>query len=169
MPLAATMLNAVALSLVALGLLGAGLAVWQLLGWTVFGSLPPLADAWRDAGLTGEILAVFFARLPLVLLGAFAFHAALAWLGWGLHRRRPWARGVALAFAFAWAGLAAAGYALAQHALADLARGHPQYLHFASVAASLAAEVALVNGALAAALVLLLIQRAVRAQFSAGS
>jgi hypothetical protein len=55
-----------------------------------------------------------------------------------------------------------------RYALADLARGYPGQAHFAAVAGSLALEVALVNVALAAALVLLLIQPAVRVQFSAG-
>ena len=57
---------------------------------------------------------------------------------------------------------------VARYALADLTRGYPEHAHFAAVAGSLALEVALVNVALAAALVLLLIQPAVRAQFSAG-
>jgi hypothetical protein len=166
--LAVTMVTAVALSLAALGTLGAGLAAWQLLAWAVFGSMPLVADAWRDAGVTGELMVAFFARLPLVLGAAIVFHTIVAWLGFGLLWRRPWARLATLVFAFAWAGLATLGFGLARYALEDLARGYPKQAHFAHVAETLATQVALVNVALAAALVLLLIQPAVRAQFSAG-
>jgi hypothetical protein len=92
----------------------------------------------------------------------------VAWLGIGLFWRRPSARRAALVFAVVWAGLAALAFAVVRYALEDLARGYPEHAHFARVAESLATEVALVNVALAAALMLLLIQPAVRAQFSAG-
>jgi hypothetical protein len=166
--LAVTMLTAVALSLAALGMLGAGLAAWQLLAWVAFGRAPLVADAWRDAGLTGELMVGFFAWMPLVLGAAIVFHSIVAWLGVGLLWRRPWARRATLGFAAVWAGLAALACGVARYALEDLARGYPERAQFARVAASLALEVALVNVALAAALVLLLIQPAVRAQFSAG-
>ncbi len=166
--LAVTMLTAVALSLATLGTLGAGLASWQLLGWVVAGSLPVVADAWRDAGLTGEIMVALFNWLPLVLGAAIVFHTGVAWLGVGLLWRRPWARRATLALAFTWAAVAALGFAIARFALADLARGYPERAHFAHVAQALAAQVTLVNLVLATLLVLLLIQPAVRAQFSAG-
>ena len=83
-------------------------------------------------------------------------------------RERPWARRATLGFAFAWGGLAMLSLGVARYALADLASGYPEHAHFAAVAGSLALEVALVNVALAAALMLLLIQPAVRVQFSAG-
>ena len=166
--LAVTMLTAVARSLAALGTLGAGLAAWQLLGWLTAGSAPLVADAWRDAGLTGELMVGFFGWLPLVLGAAIVFHTVVAWLGIGLFWRRPWARRATLAFSFGWAGVAALTFAVARYALEDLARGYPDRAHFARVAESLAAEVALVNVGLAAALVLLLIQPAVRAQFRSG-
>jgi hypothetical protein len=166
--LAVTMLTAVAASLAALGTLGACLAGWQLVIWAVSGGLPLVADSWRDAGLTGELMVAAFERLPLVLGAAIAFHALVAWLGVGLLWRRPWARRATLIFAFAWAGVATLSWGIAHYVLADLARGYPERAHFAAVAGALAAQVALVNVALAAALVLLLIQPAVRAQFSAG-
>ena len=166
--LAVTMLTAVALSFAVLGALGAALAGWQLLGWVLAGSVPLVADAWRDAGLTGELMVAFFRWLPAVLGAAIAFHTFVAWLGLGLLWRRPWARRAALAFAWIWGGLAALALGVARYVLADLARGYPEYAHFAAVAGTLAAEVALVNLALALALVLLLIQPAVRVQFSAG-
>ncbi len=166
--LAVTMLTAVALSLATLGLLGAGLAAWQLLGWLTFGSVPMVADAWREAGLTGELMVGFFRWLPLVLGAAVVFHGVVAWLGLGLLWRRPWARRATLGFAFAWAAVAALAFGVVRFALEDLARGYPERAHFAHVAESLALEVTLVNVALAAALVLLLIQPAVRVQFSAG-
>lgn len=166
--LAVTMLTAVALSFAVLGTLGAALAGWQLVGWALAGSVPLVADAWRDAGLTGELMVAFFRWLPAVLGAAIAFHTLVAWLGLGLLWRRPWARPAALAFACVWAALAALALGIVHYVLADLARGYPQYAHFAEVAGSLAVQVALVNLALAAALVLLLIQPAVRVQFSAG-
>lgn len=166
--LAVAMLTAVALSLAALGTLGAVLAAWQLLGWVAAGSVPLVADSWRDAGLAGELMVAFFGWLPAVLGAAIVFHTLVAWLGVGLLWRRPWARRAALGFAFVWAAVATLAFGVARYALEDLARGYPQHAHFAQVAESLAVEVALVNVALAAALVLLLIQPAVRAQFSAG-
>ncbi len=166
--LAVTMVTAVALSLAALGTLGAGLAAWQLVGWVTAGSVPLVADAWRNAGLTGELMVGFIGWLPLVLGAAIVFHTIVAWLGVGLVWRRPWARRATLVFSFAWAALAALGFAVTRYALEDLARGYPEHAHFARVAESLATEVTLVNVALALAVVLLLIQPAVRAQFSAG-
>ena len=166
--LAVTMVTAVALSLTALGMLGAGLAAWQLLAWLAAGSLPLVADVWRNAGLTGELMVGFIGWLPAVLGAAIAFHLVVAWLGVGLLWRRPWARRATLGFAFAWGGLAVLSLGVVRYALADLARGYPEHAHFAAVAGSLALQVALVNVALAAALVLLLIQPAVRTQFSAG-
>lgn len=166
--LAVTMLTAVGLSLAALGALGAGLATWQLFAWLAAGSVPLVADAWRNAGLTGELMVGFIGWLPLVLGAAIIFHTIVAWLGVGLLWRRPWARRATLVFACVWGSLAALAFGVARFALADLARGYPQHAHFAEVAGSLALQVALVNVALAAALVLLLIQPAVRVQFSAG-
>jgi hypothetical protein len=166
--LAVTMLAAVALSLAVLGTLGAGLAAWQLLAWAVSGSVPLVADAWRDAGLTGQLMVGFFAWLPLVLIAAIVFHSIVAWLGVGLFWRRPWARRATLVFACVWASLATLVFLIVRYALEDLARGYPARAQFARAAESLAGEVALANVALAAALVLLLIQPAVRALFSAG-
>ncbi len=166
--LAVTMLTAVALSLATLGMLGAGLAAWQLLGWLTAGSVPLVAEAWRNAGLTGAFMVGFIGWLPAVLGAAILFHLGVAWLGVGLLWRRPWARRATLLFAFGWGGVAALSFGLAHYALADLARGYPQHAHFAAVAESLALELGLVNVALAAALALLLIQPAVRLQFSAG-
>jgi len=167
--LAVTMLTAVALSLAVLGTLGAALAAWQLLGWALAGSVPLVADAWRSAGLAGELLVAFFRWLPAVLAAAIVFHTLVAWLGVGLLWRRPWARRAALTFACGWGALAALALGVARYVLADLARGYPEYAHFAALAGSLAAQVALVNLVLAAALALLLVQPAVRVQFSAGS
>ena len=166
--LAVTMLTAVGMSLATLGTLGAGLAAWQLLGWAVAGSSPQVADAWRDAGLTGELIVGFFGWLPLVLGAAIVFHTFVAWLGVGLLWRRPGARRTALAFACGWAGLAVLGWLAARLALADLARGYPERAGFAQAATALATEVTLLNVGLAVLLVLLLVQPAVRAQFSAG-
>ena len=166
--LALAMLNSVALGLAVLGTVGAGLAAWQLLAWAVAGSLPLVADAWRDAGLTGELMVALFDWLPLVLGAALVFHATVAWLGVGLLWRRAGARRTALVFAAGWAGLAVLGWLAARLALADLARGYPERAEFARAAATLAAEVTLLNVGLAVLLVLLLIQPAVRAQFSAG-
>ena len=167
--LAVMMLSAVALSLIGFGILGAGLAAWQLLGWLLAGQVPLLAASWRNAGLTGELLALFFSWLPALLALAIVFHGFVAWLGTGLLWRRSWARRTALGFTVAWVGLAALGFAVARYALEDLARGYPERASFARVAESLILEVTLVNIVFAAALVLLLIQPAVRAQFSAGS
>jgi hypothetical protein len=167
--LALTMLTAVAASLAALGTIGASLAAWQHAALAASGAGPVVAASWRDAGLTGELMVAAFAHLPLVLGAAIVFHSLVAWLGVGLLWRRPWARRATLFFACAWAGVAAASWGLTHYVLADLARGYPERAHFASVAGALAAQVALVNLALAAALVLLLIQPAVRAQFRSGS
>jgi hypothetical protein len=166
--LAVTMLTAVALSLTVLGTLGAALAGWQLLGWAFAGGVPLVADAWRGAGLAGELLVAFFRWLPVLLGAAIVVQTLIAWLGVGLLWRQPWARRAALAFACAWAVLAALALGVAHYVLADLGRGYVQYAHFAAVVESLAVEVTLVNLALAVALALLLIQPAVRVQFSAG-
>ena len=166
--LAVTMLSAVALSLTVLGALGAGLAAWQLLGWAVVGGLPVIADAWRGAGVAGTLLVAFFDYLPVVLGIAMIGQSIVAWLGLGLLWRRPWARRATIGFAFVWTALAVLLFGIVRYALEDLARGYPERSAFAHAAESLSTEITLVNVALAAALVLLLIQPAVRAQFSAG-
>jgi hypothetical protein len=166
--LAVTMLTGVALGLAGLGALGACLAAWQLLGWLALGALPPVADTWRHAGVTGALIVAFFDWLPLVLGAAIAFHTLVAWLGVGLYWRRAWARRGTLLFAGCWAAVAALAWAVVRYALEDLARGYPDRAAFARAAEALADQLALVNVALAAGLLLLLIQPAVRAQFSAG-
>ena len=166
--LAIIMLTAVALSLVGLGSLGACLAAWQLAGFVLFGGAPPVADGWRHAGLTGELLVGLFAWLPALLVSAVVAQALIAWLGLGLLWRRPWARHGTVALAMLWATLAGCGWAMAHYALADLARGYPQHAAFAHAAAVIAGQVAFVNVGLATTLVVFLIQPAVRAQFTAG-
>ena len=166
--LALTLVTTVGLAFAVLGTVGAGLAGWQLTGWLLLGNVPQVADAWRHAGLTGQLFVALFDWLPLVLALAIAFHAFVAWLGVGLLWRRPGARRTALAFACGWAGLAVLGWLAARLALADLARGYPERAAFAHAAGALATEVTLLNVGLAVLLVLLLVQPAVRAQFSAG-
>jgi hypothetical protein len=167
--LAVTLLTAVGLCLAGLGTLGVLLAGWQLLAWVVISSLPPVADVWRHAGLTGELIVAFFAWLPLILLVAIAFHGAVAWLGLGLLWRRSWARRPAIVFSALWIAVAAAAWLVVRYALDDLARGYPDHASFALAAQALATQVTILNVGLATALILLLIQPAVRAQFSAGS
>jgi len=167
--LAMTMLTAVGLCLAALGTLGVVLACWQLLGWALTGALPVIADTWRHAGLTGELMVAFFAWLPLVLAVAIAFHACVAWLGVGLLWRRPWARRAGLVFAAVCAVTAGGTWIGVHAALEDLARGYPERAGFARVAEALAAQVGLASIALSAALAWLLVQPAVRAQFRPGS
>ena len=165
--LATTMVNAVGLALGILGVVGAALAGWQLLGWTVAGSMPVVADVWRHSGLTGDIIVAFFAWMPQLLAAAILWHLIVAWLGVSLVWRRPWAWSGGLAFAFLWAATAAGAWALAIVALEDLARGYPERAIFARAAELLAGSVALGNIAIGAALALLLLQRPVRAQFTA--
>jgi len=162
------MLTGVAFGLASLGALGACLAAWQLIGWLTLGALPPVADAWRHAGVTGALIVAFFDWLPLVLGAAIAFHALVAWLGVGLYWRRAWARRGALVFAACWAGVAVAAWGVVRYALEDLARGYPDRAAFARAAQVLASQLVLVNIGLAAGLLLLLIQPAVRAQFRSG-
>jgi hypothetical protein len=166
--LAVTLVSAIGLSLAALGSLGVLLASWQLLGWIAFGGLPPVADVWRHSGLTGELMVALFAWLPLVLLLAIAFHGAVAWLGAGLVWRRPWARRGAIVFAAVWIAATATAWLVVHHALLDLARGYAARAAFARAALVLANQVTLATIGLATALILLMIQPAVRAQFSAG-
>ena len=166
--LALTLVTTVGLAFATLGTIGACLALWQLAAWLLLGSVPQVADAWRHAGVTGQLFVALFDWLPLVLALAAAFHAFVAWLGLGLLWRRAGARRAALAFAFSWAGLAVLGWLAARFALSDLARGYPERAEFARVATTLATQVTVLNVVLAALLVLLLVQRAVRAQFSAG-
>jgi hypothetical protein len=166
--LAVTIVSAVGLSRAGLGSLGVLLAGWQLLWWVVLGSLPPVADVWRHSGVTGELIVALFAWLPLILLLGIFFHGVAAWLGLGLLWRRSWARRGAIAFAALWIAIAAVAWLVVRYALEDLARGYPDRAGFALAAQALATQVTVLNVGLAAAMVLLLIQPAVRAQFSVG-
>ncbi|HXQ63763.1 MAG TPA: hypothetical protein VN787_02815 [Steroidobacteraceae bacterium] len=167
--LAVTMLNAVGLCLAGLGVLGVVLAFWQLLGWAVAGAIPTVADIWRHSGLAGELMVALFTWLPLVLGAAILFHAFIAWLGLGLLWRRPWARRGGVVFAGLWAVTAAGVWFGVRVALEDLARGYPERAGFARVAETLAGQVGIANVALGAALAWLLVQPAVRVQFTPGS
>jgi hypothetical protein len=163
--LAPTMVTAVGFCLGALGLLGATLAGWQLLAYLLTGG-PVVASVWQQYGLTGKLFGTLFRWLPLWLVLAVAFHAFVGWLGFGLFWRRPWARGRTIAFAFAWGALALLGWAGLWFVLDDLQRGYPDRAAFAVAVKSLTAQVALLNVGVASALVLLLIQPSVRAQFA---
>jgi hypothetical protein len=162
--LSITMVTAVGVSLCALGAIGATLAGWQLIAWLLTGG-PVVATVWQDSGLTGELFVAFFRWLPLWLLLGLAFHAYMSWLGFGLFWRRPVARRRGIVFAFGWAMLALLGWAGAWFALDDLQRGYADRAVFAAGVKPLVAQVALLNVGIAAALVLLLIQPSVRAQF----
>ena len=166
--LARSMLTAVALSLAGLGALGAGLSCWQFFVM-MEGVRPVVADVWRHSGLAGELLVRFFDALPSVLAGATVYHLLIAVLGIGLARRRAWARDGGMGLGLFWVASAAVAWAVARYALEDLARADPGRAGFARVAESLAAQVALVNVGVGAALLLLLIQPAVSAQFRSGS
>lgn len=159
------MVTAVGLCLAMLGIVGATLAAWQVLAWLLYRGLPVPSPTWAEYGVTGELFAAFFEWLPVLLLLAVAFHAFVAWLGFGLFRRRPGARVAAIGFAFGWAATAVLGWLVVRHALEDLARGYPDRAGFALAAEALATQVTLFNVAIAAGLVLLMIQPAVRAQF----
>ena len=167
--LATTMLSTVGLSLAAGGALGAVLGAWQLLGWGLGGGVPVVAEVWRHSGLTGDFFVAFFAWLPIVLGAGVLFHALVAWLGLGLVLRRPWARPAALGLAALLIGLPALAWVTARAALEDLARGFPERAAFAHEAEFLATAVALLSIAIGMALALLLVQPAVRAEFSSGS
>lgn len=166
--LALTLVTTVGLALAMLGTVGACLAGWQLAGWLLLGNVPQLDESWRHAGLAGQLFVALFDWLPLVLVLAIAFHAYVAWLGVGLVWRRAGARRATLAFACGWAALAALVWLAVRLALEDLARGYPERAAFARGAQTLATGVMLLNVSLAVLLVLLLVQPAVRAQFSAG-
>lgn len=162
--LAPSMVTAVGLSLCVLGAIGATLASWQLFAWFVTGG-PVVANVWTHSGLTGDLFVAFFRWLPLWLLLAVAFHAFVAWLGFGLFWRRVWARRAAIGFAFAWGALALLGWAVAWYALDDLQRGYADRAAFALAVKGLAMQVALINVGIAAGLVLLMIQPSVRRGF----
>jgi hypothetical protein len=166
--LAVTMVTAVGLSLLVLGSLGALLALWQLGAWLVAGSVPEVAEVWRHSGVAGDYLVWLFARMPAVLLAAAVLQAAVAALGWGLLRRWPGARGVTIAATALGLALATGIRVLVHDALLVLAHDYADRASFAIAVDALATQVLLVTVAVAAALVLLLIQPAVRAQFSAG-
>jgi hypothetical protein len=158
------MVTAVGVCLCALGAIGATLAGWQLFAWLLTGG-PVVASVWQHSGLTGDLFVAFFRWLPLWLVLGAAFHAYVAWLGFGLFWRRPAARRRGIAFAFAWAAIALLGWAGTWYALDDLQRGYADRAAFAAGVKLLVAQVALLNVGIAAALVLLLIQPSVRAQF----
>lgn len=162
--LAPTMVTAVGLCLGALGLIGATLAGWQLLAYLLTGG-PVVAGVWRQYGLTGALFGAFFRWLPLWLALGVAFHALVGWLGFGLFWRRPWARRRAIGFAFAWGAIALLAWAGLWVALDDLQRGYADRAAFAVAVKSLTAQIALLNVGLSAALILLMIQPSVRAQF----
>lgn len=161
------MVTAVALSLALLGMLGALLAGWQLIVM-IGGARPVVADVWRHSGVAGNLLVEIFDALPALLAGAFAFHVLIAVLGVGLFRRRSWARDGGLGLGLFWLVSALAGWALARYVLEDLARADQSRASFARVAESLATQAALINVGVGAALLLLLIQPSVRAQFRTG-
>lgn len=163
--LALPMVSAVGLTLLGLGSVGAMFAATQLSAWLYFGATPVLAPAWLQAGLAGQVYAWFFAALPAVLAAGLLLHACVALLGLGLYRRRPWARPAGLALAAVWALSAVAGWAFAQHVLEDLARQSAALAVFATGARWLATQVALLSLAVAAALLVLLMQPAVRRAF----
>jgi hypothetical protein len=162
--LAPAMVTAVGFCLGALGLIGATLAGWQLLAYLLTGG-PVVATIWQQYGLTGELFGAFFRWLPLWLALAVAFHAFVAWLGFGLFWRRPWARRRAIVFAFVWGAIALLGWAGLWFALDDLQRGYPDRAAFAAAVKPLTAQVALLNVGLSAVLILLMIQPTVRTQF----
>jgi hypothetical protein len=163
--LALPMVSAVGLTLLGLGSVGAAFAAMQLSAWLYFGATPVLAPVWLQTGLAGRVYAWFFAALPALLAGGFLFHLFVASLGLGLYRRRPWARRAGLALAVLWAVSAIAGWAFAQHVLEDLARQSAALASFATGARWLAAQVALLSLAVAVALLVLLMQPAVRRAF----
>jgi hypothetical protein len=163
--LALPMVSAVGLTLLGLGSVGAAFAAMQLSAWLYFGTLPVLAPVWLQTGLAGEVYAGFFAALPALLAGGLLFHAFVAFLGLGLYRRRPWARPAGLALAAVWALSAVACWAFAQHVLEDLARQSVALASFATGARWLATQVALLSLAVAVALLVLLMQPAVRRAF----
>lgn len=165
--LAVTMVTAVGLSLLLLGSLGALLAAWQLGVWFVAGSIPAVADIWRHSGVAGDYLVWIFLRMPALLLAAVVLQAAVAALGWGLVRRWRGARGVTIIATALGLALAIVLRVLLHDALVALARGYADRASFAMAVDALATQVLLVMFAVAAALVLLLIQPAVRVQFSA--
>jgi hypothetical protein len=162
--LAPTMVTAIGFCLGALGLIGATLAGWQLVAYLVTGG-PVVASIWHEYGLTGELFGAFFRWLPLWLALGGAFHAFVAWLGFGLFWRRPWARRRAIAFAFVWGAIALLGWAGLWIALDDLQRGYEDRAAFAAAVKVMTAQIALLNVGLSAALILLMIQPSVRAQF----
>jgi hypothetical protein len=166
--LAVTMVTAVGLSLLILGSLGALLAAWQLGAWLVAGSVPAVADIWRHSGVAGDYLVWIFERMPLVLLAAIVLQAAIAALGWGLLRRWPGARIATIAATALGLALATGLRVLVHDALVALARDYADRASFAAAVDGLATQVLLVMVAVAAALMLLLVQPAVRAQFNAG-
>jgi hypothetical protein len=153
--LATTMVNAVGLALGFLGVVGAVLAGWQVVGFTIAGGVPAVAEIWRHSGLTGDIIVTFFAWLPQLLAAAILWHLVVAALGAGLIGRRRWAWSGGLAFAVLWTACTAGAWLLSVVALEDLARGYPERASFAHAVEPLAAWVALGNVAV------------VRAQFRA--
>jgi hypothetical protein len=163
--LALPMVSAVGLTLLGLGSVGAAFAAMQLSAWLYFGAMPVLAPVWLQAGLAGQVYAWFFASLPALLAGGLLFHVFVALLGLALYRRRPWARPAGLALAVVWALSAVAGWAFAQHVLEDLARQSAALASFATGARWLATQVALLSLAVAVALLVLLMQPAVRRAF----
>ncbi len=167
--LAVTMVTAVALSLIILGTLGAVLAAWQLCAWLAAGGVPAVAEIWRHSGVTGDLMVSMFEYLPGVLMAAILLQGAATWVGLGLLWRRPGARRAAIALAALGGSAAIAARALTHYALLDLARGFPDRAAFALAADWLALQATLVALAVAAAMILLLVQPAVRRQFSSGS
>lgn len=163
--LAPSIVSAVGACLAVLGILGATFATWQLLAWALWRGAPVLSDVWSHYGLTGGLFAAFFNWLPLWLLLGVAFHAFVARLGYALFRRERWARRGAITFAWGWAALAVLGWAAVWYALDDLQRGYPDRAAFAGVAKVVLMQVTLLNLGLSAALILLMIQPSVRAQF----
>jgi hypothetical protein len=159
------MVNAVGTCLAALGAVGALLAAWQLGVWWFSGAFPVPAPVWAHTGVAGRYLLDFFRALPLVLLLAFILQLFICVLGLALFWRRSWARRTAIAFAFAWAGLGGVLWGLMRFALNDLEHGYPEHAAFAQGLRYYTTQITLLNVAVSAGLVLLMIQPSVRAQF----
>jgi len=163
------MLTGIGCCFAAAGAIGSVLGLWQLLGWTLAGGVPVVAEVWRHAGLTGDFFVAFFRWLPAVLGVGVVLHVLVAWLGIGLIARRAWAWRGAFAFAGLWAAATLGGWLLAGYALRDLAAVDPAWALAAHGAEVIAGEVAVLGVVLGAALALFLLQPAVRAQFRPGS
>jgi hypothetical protein len=131
----------------------------------VTGRWPVPAAAWGDAGRLGALVVMLFRFLPLALTLALAFHALVAWLGYGLYARRAWGRRATLVFCAAWAAFSAMVWIAVRPALIDYAQRFPERAPFAASLSTLASEILILVLLLAGGLALLLTRPGVRAQF----